>query len=949
MTSRYPSVLHALSVEPRAARPGETVRVMFRTRNFGAVPSPLGTVRFLPSAGLEVVPHGGDDVGCGGAVVAVGAVPPGDELVAEIVLRVARPMDDGTTLGVQAVLEIDGASFGTNVCAVVVRSCAVLDGPLSGTFTEMAGDDTMRVRAVVTNEGDGPACGVRIAVPAPLGTVACDDGSGEPVEGAAVTRHVDRLEAGERVEIAFGARIVEPVRSVCADEAYVTFANGTRCAIPVRSDVTLSAVLVPPEVVLAPSRRRVDVSASVRNDGWADACDVRLRVALPEALRLVDGSVLADGVPVVPRAVRGKRRDAAFARLEKTNGTIVVAIGRVPARSVVQVSLAAQVPAGYEGGDIAVDVVPQDTASASAGRGDAVRNGVVVPFVIAQVHDVRVRIVDVPLTVAAGERAVLAAEISNLGDVPETVTVRVAMRDLVLDEGACTLTVQPGHVAPATVALDVPDRCDAARLPLSVVVSDSERERARAQFAVVVRDAASARGGMGAESAAATGEPVVAHSPPKSAAVRAVLAAPAGVFAGAPFTVSMTVDADDPVERLTVGVPVPAGATYVPGSTVLDGRVLLDRGGSSPVHGDGLTLRGLRGPARVAVTWSMLAASQADAPALEITALLDVDGRSVHIEPVTVAIRAAAAFSVRPPGLPYHLDARVVEPVCDVTQVTLGADEHADRAEPASPPPFHDTETAHAVHDAGVTALLRDIGIGALLHDDITARPSHVAGASYHDHRDSSDDGTDRSMFALRLETSPVHEIAHAMRGAGANTLISHVIAMRALLPAMDVSGSAAIAAAAGGDTASIACALDEAVCAARDVFDRLFVKLRIPGFGVVASDLEDSVMRRALVGLFRALGDDAVVATLADAPFGSADVLRALVTLVPARCDADPLIGAALRFYACALDEALARLTGSPLELFEVALARDAGFTLADARAAVVSALSEAALSGAA
>jgi hypothetical protein len=182
------------------------------------------------------------------------------------------------------------------------------------------------------------------------------------------------------------------------------------------------------------------------------------------------------------------------------------------------------------------------------------------------------------------------------------------------------------------------------------------------------------------------------------------------------------------------------------------------------------------------------------------------------------------------------------------------------------------------------------------------------------------------------------------------------VVTLRALLPACDVSSSATIAGIAGDDpssiaddASSIARALDEVVCAVRDVFDRLFVKLRIPGFGVVASDLEDSVMRRALIALFRALGDEAAVASFADAPFGSAEVLRALVSLVPTRCDAEPLAGAALRFYACALDEAFARLCGAPLELYEVALARDAGFVLADARAAVASALPAAVLSGAA
>ena len=46
MTGDDEAVLHALSAEPRSARAGETIRVLFRTRNVGTTPSPAGTVRF---------------------------------------------------------------------------------------------------------------------------------------------------------------------------------------------------------------------------------------------------------------------------------------------------------------------------------------------------------------------------------------------------------------------------------------------------------------------------------------------------------------------------------------------------------------------------------------------------------------------------------------------------------------------------------------------------------------------------------------------------------------------------------------------------------------------------------------------------------------------------------------------------------------------------------------
>jgi hypothetical protein len=83
-----------------------------------------------------------------------------------------------------------------------------------------------------------------------------------------------------------------------------------------------------------------------------------------------------------------------------------------------------------------------------------------------------------------------------------------------------------------------------------------------------------------------------------------------------------------------------------------------------------------------------------------------------------------------------------------------------------------------------------------------------------------------------------------------------------------------------------------------------------------------------------------------ADAPHGSPAMLRALVALLPARCEADPLLSAALTRYRCALDDVLARYDGVPLELFDDALAHASDRALDDARAELGSALRERATS---
>jgi len=117
MTSVHEPVLHALSVEPRAAQPGETVCVIFRTRNLGTAASPAGIVAFLLGDGL---------VAAGDAEVTVDSVAPGADVCAVLHARVAMPLDNGTEIAAQAVLRVPGAQFATNICVVRVRSRPLL-------------------------------------------------------------------------------------------------------------------------------------------------------------------------------------------------------------------------------------------------------------------------------------------------------------------------------------------------------------------------------------------------------------------------------------------------------------------------------------------------------------------------------------------------------------------------------------------------------------------------------------------------------------------------------------------------------------------------------------------------------------------------------------------------------------------------------------------------------
>jgi hypothetical protein len=869
MTSVHEPVLHALSVEPRVARPGEAVSVIFRTRNLGTAPSPPGTVAFLPGDGLEPVD---------GAEFAVASVAPGDDVVAVMHARIAWPLDDRTELAVQAVLRVPDAVLGTNVCALRVRSRAVLDGAASGTFVEPLDAEHVTVRAVVTNEGDGAARDVRVVVAAPRGCVRADG------DGPAVTE-VDRLEVGASVAVAFEARIVEPVAVVAADEVEVRYGAMRRCMLPVREVVVLEPVIAAPCVTVRPARRSVDVGVDVRNDGWVDARDVRVRIELPPPLRVTDGSAVVDGVPIAARARRGGA-DVPFARMERSGGAHVV-IAPVAARSTARIALSAAFPAGCAGGSIVAGAGPHEVSA---------------PFAPKIAREVRMRLIEAPRFVAPGDEIRVAAEVVNAGDVAEALFFCIAGPGIVVASEAVARTIAAGSVAVVELAVRAhPAAPRDEPLPLSVVACDTERERARTDFAVVVRD----RPAPCCDDADDLDEdrlPAVVH---------AALHGPEDTSAGAAFAVRVDIDVEDPVDVLAVRVREVSGARYVCGSTSLDGRSVLERAGASPLAGDGLLLRSIPPGTRVTAAWTLLADPAVCDEALIVEAVLDVDGDELPCAAIAVRVRGREAFTAQPAGLPYHVDACVIDG---------GSPAVAPEAscEPSSSEPG-------SVEVLNVEALTLRL-----------PQPS------------SSDD--DAFTFELGLSGARLEDVARLLRAAG-DGLVAHVVAVRMFLPDAETSGDRGIAS-----------ALDGVRCAIGDVFDRLFVKLRIPGFAVASDDVDDVVLRSAMIGLYERLlgassGDDRcdgmtvritrdrvreLLAAFADAPYGAPAMLRALVALLPTHCERDPALGSALARYAIALDDALARYGGVPLEIFDDALARASDRALDDARAALAAALGD-------
>lgn len=923
--NEHQAVLHALTLAPPLARPGETVRLCFRTPNLGTAASPPGTVRFALPPELE--PQGQ-------LVQPIDPVAPGEDVLAMLDARLIGPLDDGARLTASASLELHDRTLATNTCVLVVRSRPVLDGPESGVSVVARDDETVSVRAVISNEGDGPACDLELVVPSPLGCAR--------IEGDGPARlSLARLDAGERIELAFDARIVAAVPTVVADDAFVRCGGHGPAAVSARERVELQPLLAPPTGSIAIVGRRAEITIAVRNDGWVDARDVVLRVALPVPLRPLEGSIEVDGVAALRRP-----RGGAFARFERDGAVTTIVLARLAARASVDVRFAAAIPVGFTAACVRLELGGHD---------------VVVPLDVIPVRALRLAVVDPPRAVELGNSVTLVVEVVNAGDVAESIVLSASGAGLTNAADPASRTIAPGAVGLIPLALHLARGMrDDERVAVTIVANDENGERERTELALVARDRAwiglleppaRVEGGIaytlrnagtttarevsveigettdvlgaiapGASAAVIVcerdarrgglvridGREALALAPLDGSAqtdVRLALDAPAEVIAGAPFTVRARIAVGDPADRIAIRILGADGAAYIPGTTVLDGVAFLDRIDSSPLAGEGLVLRGVPGGTKLVLIWSMLAEPAICEGEVAIGLGCLADGTEIEAEPVIVAVRRRDAFAVRPAGLGYHVEACGISADCEGSRP-------ADPAR-SEPPLILDPLPAFEP----LPPVTRD----------------------------------DAFFFSLALDERRLDEIARVIRGADSHSLASHLLWLRAFFPERESSGDLVV----GG-------ALHDAAEALRDVFDRLFVKLRIPGFDVGASDLEDARLRRALVRLFERVvdaepGEDvygclsarvergelhAILATLVDASYGAPEMLRALLVLIPTAYEDEPLLAAALRRYAEALGRALSRCEGLPSDAYDAALGASRQDDLDDALSGVLAAL---------
>lgn len=861
----------------RTVRPGEALSFRFRAKNGSETATP-------PALLVLVLPPGWSPLDALEAEIP--SVAPGAEHT--VVFRARPDVADATTAQspVQAALHLDTLVLGSNVVHMRVFGHPRLNGPASNVQIEPAGEDALRVDVTVVNEGDAAARDVRIVAPPPPGFSA---------EPAAIAASSEELAVGSSLSYSYTMVPRGPAAAtVCINDAFVAF-DGGRVALSTATSSLLAAAIALPEIAAERRATRLDLRVRIANTGWVAARDVRCALELPAGWRVLRGTMRADGappairkdgdsengmtiaLPLVPARGSVDLTVVASASRPKTDGDIVVRCGdhiaTLPIPEVAQRALridARPESAFAEPGStvaIAVDVqnigeTTERVTVAIAGNAcwtGELRAGAAAAFVAR--HTMPAELGDGDTTaivvVATGEDgAQLAATDFAVRSIDRP---WIAIDDVVLERGQTRVTIR--NVG-ATTARDV--RIDGEAPIVVAALAPGET------FDIMVDPAVARRASLAGHDGRVV--PIGWDDQAAPVAVAAQLTAADHARSGERLDVRLRITGGGAVQTLRIRPRRHSAAVYVAGSTTVNGHAVVDGLDGPPLFtGDGISLHDIPAGTFVEVSWSLLPRTPGE---LIVAVDVDANGLAIEVLPATVTIADAPPFGARPNALPFHIDAATVgdfsitapysgEPgaLPILTPAMTGID-----ALPAAP------ESA----DPAAFTLAPDAG-GA---QDATARFTAVDGPAL--------------TTSLTLDTARAAAIVRVMRGARGTGLISHVPSLAVLFPMTIVSGDSQLDATFAGAAEAI-----------RGVYERLFVKLRIPGYGVTSADLEDAATRRDLLALLDRIGAStdaqpnatvrgdlharidrsrvaAVRAQLANAPLGGPVTLAAVAALLP-------------------------------------------------------------------
>ena len=891
----------------RTVRPGAVVRFRFRARNASEVATPAARVTFALPPGWSAL---------GALEAEVPPVRPGSEHVVGFSTRPDVADDTTARSNFQAILQLDDVVLGSNVVHVRVTGNARFDAPASAVRIEPAAGTRLRVAVDVVNEGDATAHNVRIAVPPPPGFHA---------ERAATVATTPELKPGNAFAFAYEMEPVAPASPIVRiDDACVTFDAG-RVALSTGTEFVLAPALRPPEVASTRAATRLDTTIRIANDGWVPARDVRVVVELPNGWRILRGTMLADGAPASIRRDPGAE-----------NG-VTIALPFIPAR-----------------GSVAVSVVSSASRARAAGvviircGAHSIEAPIPEPVQRALRLDARP---ESPFAIP-GSTIAVAVEAFNNGETLENVTVAldgepvwrgeikpgasaafvaryvapIEARDgAVAVVSVAALDADDAPLATATIELRVVDRPWIAVDEVSVEGGDAHVV-VRNVGATIARDlriagdddvriAALAPGEvqtislrvaqMRNAAVVATGAaavPIGWDVQPEAIPVDAALIVAEAIRAGQRLDIRLRCAPAGALESLCVRPRPHGGAVYVAGSTTVNGYAIVDGVDGPPLLlGEGLALYDIPAGTSVEIAWSLLPRTPGD---LLVAVDLEANGAAVDVADAHVRIGDAMPFGARPNALPFHIDAATVADPSATTDI------------------FEPLATPFDVH---AEARLIERARAA-----VPAPPA--AGGTF--------------VLQHALDPARIAAIGRVLTGSRGPGIVGHLPAFAVLLPT-----------AIGADP-GVNDALEAATEAIRGVYERLFVKLRIPGYDVSLFDLEDNATRRELTGFFRVasagtalppygnaemrvtLTTSALAAfhdALVEAPLGGSVALAAVAALLPRGGDGEL---AALGAYVEALATELAETRTLTHDAFAAYVTMHHSADLDAARTAAVAAL---------
>jgi hypothetical protein len=885
----------------RAVRPGEVINFHFRAKNGSQVATP-------PALLVLVLPPGWSPLDPLEAEIP--SVAPGAEH--SVGFRARPDVADATTANspVQAALHLDTLVLGSNVVHMRVFGHPRLNGPASSVRIEPAEGDALRVSVTIVNEGDAAARSVRAVVPPPPGFGA---------EESAIIANVAELPVAGTLSFSYNMVPLGPAAAtVRIDDAYVAFEGG-RVSLTTGASALLAPDIAEPVVEAQRRANRLDLKIRIANDGWVAARDVRCALDLPAGWRVLRGTMRADGAPPAIR------RDN-----ESENG-VAMALPLVPARGFVDLTVVASASRPRVEGDLTVRCGSHT-----------------VTFPIPEVAERALRIDARPESAFAEPGSVMpiAIDVHNMGETAERVIVT-------LDEQPCwNGELRAGAAAAFIARLTVPSHLgDGDLLPVAVsaggddgvalatagfdlrtvdrpwiAIDDVVWERGQARVTIRNVGATAAREvRLEGESeiliaSLAPGEIhsiVVAPSVARAAslvshdgrtvpigwddqaapvAVTAQLVAATTARSGERLDVRLRITGAGAVQTLRVRPRAHAAAVYVGGSTTVNGHAVVDGIEGPPLFTrDGLALHDIPAGTFVEIAWSLLPRTPGE---LIVATDVEANGVAVYGEALNVTIADAPPFGARPNALPFHIDAPTVG---DFSVTAPFAGEPAVLPVAAAPTGIDALPAAPDPSDPGAWTLAPpDVPA-----EDTSAFP--VTGGAV--------------VAWLTLDAVHSAAIVRVLRGARGAGMISHVPSLAVLFPNAIASGEASLDAAFAGASEAI-----------RGMYERLFVKLRIPGYGVTPADLEDAATRTELLALLERIGTSsdpsdaldtradvyvrvdrnrvrAARASLAQAPLGGPYTLAAIAALLPrfGTGDAAVVVGAYASELATTFDAACA------------------------------------------